>query len=73
MPIDKFQCESDYRTAALMSGNQFLVDCDIGGYESSLTRESSLSDMDSNGSLNGTLAYEDQILYLVLIILTVMT
>ena len=41
-----------------MSGNQFWADCDIVGYESSLTREPSLSDMDSNGSLNGNFTHD---------------
>ena len=40
--------------------HHFWVDCEIGGYESYLTSQSSLSDMDSNGLLNGTLTHEDQ-------------
>ena len=59
-PIDKSISEIEYRTAASMSGNQFWADCEIGGYESSITSQSSLSDMDSNGLLNGTLTHEDQ-------------
>ena len=45
-----------------MIGNQFWADCEIGGNESSLTSQSSLSDMDSNGLLNGKLTHEDQII-----------
>ena len=37
-----------------MTGTQFWADCDIGGYESSL------SDMDSNGSLNGNFTHDDE-------------
>ena len=58
LPLDDYKCERGYQTDALISGDQFWADCDIGGYELSLSRYHSVSDTDRNGSLNGNFTHD---------------
>ena len=56
---DQPQCGRDNQTAASMSGDLFWGDCDSGGYDSSHTRDQTLTDNNSSNLLDVSVTRDD--------------